>query len=139
MWKIYSISSGKILNAGFASEDAALAWLERKNIDDDDDYVVDEMEDDEEEEWLEALELEDAEDDSHADGGHKIRRNIRSTASDDFLDDGDYLGSGIDSTSADESAGQFGGGDLLDSAEYREDIESTDYDRGGLDEDEDAY
>lgn len=138
MWKIYSISSGKILNAGFASEDAALAWLERKNIDDDD-YVVDEMEDDEEEEWLEALELEDSEDDSNADGGQKIRRNIRSASSDDYLEDGDYLGSGLESTSGEESSGQFGGGDLLDSAEYREDIESTDYDRGGIDEDEDIY
>lgn len=131
MWKIYSISSGKILNAGFASEDAALAWLERKSIDDDD-YVVEEMEDDEQEEWLEALEREDAEDDSNVNGGQKIRRSFRAADpadSDDFLRE-DYL---------DSSDGRFDGGDLLDSAEYREDIESTDYDRGGMEDDEDAY
>lgn len=131
MWKIYSISSGKILNAGFASEDAALAWLDRKKIDDDD-YVVEEMEDDEQEEWLEALEREDAEEDSNIDGGQKIRRSFRAAdpaESEDFLRE-DYLDSGD---------GRFDGGDLLDSAEYREDIESTDYDRGGMDEDEDAY
>lgn len=130
MWKIYSISSGKILNAGFASEDAALAWLDRKNIDDDD-YVVDEMEDDEEEEWLEALELEDSEDDSNSDGGQKIRRTFRKSDDDDDLLSGDYGES--------NESGAFEGGDLLDSAEYREDIESTDYDRGGIDEDEDTY
>lgn len=135
MWKIYSISSGKILNAGFASEDAALAWMDRKNIDDDD-YVVDEMEDDEEDEWLEALELEDSEDDSNSDGGQKIRRSIRSEAADEFGDD--YLDSSLDS-SLEGSNGSFEGGDLLDSAEYRGDIESTDYDRGGIGEDEDDY
>ncbi len=51
LWKVYHIESGKILKAGFESEDDAKDWLEARHEDLEDDYTVDEMDHDEEDEW----------------------------------------------------------------------------------------
>ena len=61
LWKVYNIETGKVLKAGFESEDDAKDWLEERSENLADEYVVEEMDTDELEEWQE--EKEDEEDD----------------------------------------------------------------------------
>ena len=58
VWKVYNIESGKILKAGFETEDEAKDWLEARYEDLADEYTVEEMDADEEEEWREGQEEE---------------------------------------------------------------------------------
>lgn len=60
-WKVYHIQSGRILKAGFASEDEAKDWLEQKSGELQEDYEVEEMDPDEEEDWRERMEDEEYE------------------------------------------------------------------------------
>jgi hypothetical protein len=55
LWKVFDIQTGKILRAGFESEDEAKDWLELKSDDLQENYEVEEMDPDEEEEWRERL------------------------------------------------------------------------------------
>jgi hypothetical protein len=50
-WKVYSISSGLTLKAGFPSEEAAKAWLEVNRPGREENYLAEEMDDDEIEQW----------------------------------------------------------------------------------------
>ncbi len=57
VWKIYNIESGKILKAGFETEDDASEWMEEHTDDEEQgDLEIDEMDDDEWEEYQEYLE-----------------------------------------------------------------------------------
>ena len=56
MWKVYKIDDGRIIKAGFETDDQAKDWLERRNELADDEYDVEEMD---EEEIAEFAELED--------------------------------------------------------------------------------
>ena len=56
LWKVFNIESGKIIKAGFKSEDEAKEWLELKNELLQEDYDIEDMDSDEEEEWLERQE-----------------------------------------------------------------------------------
>ncbi len=60
MWKVYNIQTGRIIKAGFDSDDQAKDWLERRKDLVDDEFDIDEMDEEEEEEYLEN---DDAEDD----------------------------------------------------------------------------
>ncbi|SMF33855.1 hypothetical protein [Pseudobacteriovorax antillogorgiicola] len=62
-WKVYHVDTGKIVKAGFESEDDAKDWLEAREDDFEDIYEIEEMDQDEEDEWLEAQEKEDYDDD----------------------------------------------------------------------------
>lgn len=62
LWKVFNIQTGKILRAGFASEDEAKEWLELKSDALQDNYEVDDMDPDEVEEWQEGLEADDEDD-----------------------------------------------------------------------------
>ena len=59
MWKVYKIDDGRIIKAGFESDDQAKDWLERRNELSDDEYDVEEMD---EEEIAEFAELEEEDD-----------------------------------------------------------------------------
>ena len=61
LWKVYNIETGKILKAGFDSEDDAKDWLEERAEKLADEHVVDEMDTDEIEEWKEENEAEEKE------------------------------------------------------------------------------
>jgi hypothetical protein len=54
LWKVYNIETGKIMKAGFESEDDAKDWLEERFEDLADEYAAEEMDQDEEEDWREA-------------------------------------------------------------------------------------
>lgn len=56
VWKVYHIESGKILKAGFETEDDAKDWFEARHEDLEDEYTFDEMDHDEEDEWRAAQE-----------------------------------------------------------------------------------
>jgi hypothetical protein len=56
LWKVYNIETGKIMKAGFESEDDAKDWLEERFEDLADEYAVEEMDQDEEDDWREANE-----------------------------------------------------------------------------------
>ena len=58
-WKVYHIQTGRILKAGFESEEEAKDWLEQKSEDLQENYEVEEMDPDEEEEWRERMEDEE--------------------------------------------------------------------------------
>jgi len=53
VWKVYNIATGKIVKAGFESDDLAKEWLERRKDLPEDEYDIDEMDEEEEEEFLE--------------------------------------------------------------------------------------
>ncbi len=53
LWKVYNIETGKILKAGFESQDDANDWLEERAEKLADEHVVEEMDADEIEEWNE--------------------------------------------------------------------------------------
>ncbi len=59
MWKVYKIDDGRIIKAGFESDDQAKDWLERRTELSDDEYDVEEMD---EEEIAEFAELEEDDD-----------------------------------------------------------------------------
>ncbi len=59
MWKVFNISSGLTIKAGFADEDDAQAWLLAHEELEAENYLVEEMDPDEEDEY--ALSLEEAE------------------------------------------------------------------------------
>jgi len=59
VWKVYKIDDGRIIKAGFESDDQAKDWLERRIELSDDEYDVEEMD---EEEIAEFAELEDEDD-----------------------------------------------------------------------------
>jgi hypothetical protein len=61
VWKIYNIETGKILKAGFESEDAAKEWFDERIGDRGDLFEIDEMDQDEVDEWNEKLESEELE------------------------------------------------------------------------------
>ena len=50
MWKVYHIQSGRIVKAGFDSDDQAKEWLERRKDLAEDEHDIDEMDEEEEEE-----------------------------------------------------------------------------------------
>ncbi|NRA63702.1 MAG: hypothetical protein HRU19_04420 [Pseudobacteriovorax sp.] len=58
-WKVYHIDTGKIVRAGFETEDEAKDWLEARSEDLDDIYEVEEMDQDEIDQWQEDNESED--------------------------------------------------------------------------------
>lgn len=55
LWKVFAVDTGKIVKAGFRSQDEAEEWLEQKSDYLSDEYEVDEMDSDEEEDWLERV------------------------------------------------------------------------------------
>lgn len=61
MWKVYNIATGRIVKAGFESDDQAKDWLERRKDLADDEFDIDEMDEEEEEEYLESEDEEDEE------------------------------------------------------------------------------
>jgi hypothetical protein len=56
LWKVYNIETGKIMKAGFESEDDAKDWVDTRFEDLADEYAVEEMDQDEEDDWREANE-----------------------------------------------------------------------------------
>lgn len=54
VWKVYNIQTGRIVKAGFDSDEQAKDWLERRKDLADDEFDVDEMDEEEEEEFLES-------------------------------------------------------------------------------------
>ncbi len=70
LWKVYHIDTGKIVRAGFESEDDAKEWLEARSDDLDDIYEIEEMDQDEIDEWQELQDdanYDDEEEDSDID------------------------------------------------------------------------
>lgn len=59
MWKVYNIETGRIMKAGFETDEQAAAWLERRKDLPEDEYDVAEMDEEEEEEFLESEEESD--------------------------------------------------------------------------------
>lgn len=51
MWKVYDIETGKVIKAGFETEDDAKEWLESKVDALTSDYEIEEMDEDEEAEY----------------------------------------------------------------------------------------
>ena len=89
LWKVFNIETGKIIKAGFKSEDEAKEWLELKNELLQEDYDVEDMDSDEEEEWLES------QDDEAYDSDYDD--DIDTPSSDeDLYDQGVYVDSEID-------------------------------------------
>lgn len=62
-WKVYHVDTGKIVKAGFETEDEAKDWLEAREEDLEDVYMIEEMDQDEVDEWAESQEKDDYEDD----------------------------------------------------------------------------
>jgi hypothetical protein len=54
VWKVYNIQTGRIIKAGFETDDQAKDWLERRKDLPDDEHDIDEMDEEEEEEFLES-------------------------------------------------------------------------------------
>lgn len=110
MWKVYRIDDGRIVKAGFDSDDQAKDWLERRPDLAEDEYDVEEMD---EEEIAEFTESEDDEDE-----GVYSRHATKVGADDD--DD-------------------FAGGDVtdIDYGDGDDDEDDADYDEDEEDEDED--
>ncbi len=61
MYKIFHVSTGRTLKAGFRSEDKAQDWLDAREDLNQELYVIDEMDPDEEDEWLAENEQEEDE------------------------------------------------------------------------------
>lgn len=55
-WKVYNVDTGKILKAGFETEEEAKEWLEVREDDLEDIHMAEEMDQDEAVEWAEAQE-----------------------------------------------------------------------------------
>src|SRR5262245_48527668 len=70
VWKVYNIQTGRIVKAGFDSDDQAKDWLERRKDLADDEYDIDEMDEEEEEEFLENEDGEE-EDEAPASGDYE--------------------------------------------------------------------
>jgi hypothetical protein len=66
LWKVYNIESGKIMKAGFESEEDAKEWLEARYEDLADEYMIEEtvLADDEDDAFYDE---EDEEDDDESD------------------------------------------------------------------------
>lgn len=60
MWKVYRIDDGRIIKAGFESDDQAKDWLERRNDLADDEFDVEEMDEEEVAEFTESDEDDEA-------------------------------------------------------------------------------
>lgn len=65
LWKVFAVDTGKIVKAGFRSQDEAEEWLDLRSDHLNDDYEVEEMDSDEEDEWVDRLE--ENQDDQEAD------------------------------------------------------------------------
>lgn len=90
LWKVFNIETGKIIKAGFKSEDDAKEWLELKNELLQEDYDVEDMDSDEEEEWLESQQDDDYDSDYEDD-------DLDSSSSEGNLyDQGVYVDSEVD-------------------------------------------
>ena len=55
MWKVYRISTGDRLKAGFENEDSARDWMQQRISLDESDHDIEEMDEEEEEEYLESM------------------------------------------------------------------------------------
>ena len=117
MWKVYKIDDGRIVKAGFDSDEQAKEWLERRNDLADDEYDVEEMDEEE------IAEFSESEDD---DEGVYSRHATKTV---DSEDDDDFAGGDI----GDIDYGD-GDGDSDDDEDYDEDEEDEDEDE---DEDDD--
>ena len=83
LWKVYNIETGKIMKAGFESEDDAKDWLEERYEDLADEYAVEEMDQDEEDDWRDAND----EDNDEVVAAPAAEDEIEYGDDDEFLDD----------------------------------------------------
>ncbi len=86
LWKVYNIETGKIMKAGFESEDDAKDWVDTRFEDLADEYAVEEMDQDEEDDWREANE----EDSDEVVAAPAVEDDVEYEADDDeYLDEDD--------------------------------------------------
>ena len=85
VWKIYHIQTGKVVRAGFETDDEAQEWLDERAQIESNHFEIEEMDEDEwieYKEMVEKLELEEGED--------SIPESLApSLLSEDYSDDGD--------------------------------------------------
>ena len=123
MWKVYKIDDGRIVKAGFESDEQAKEWLERRIDLSDDEYDTEEMD---EEEITEFAELEDEDE-------IVFSRHTKVPVE----DDDDYAGAGAsDIDYGDEGAGEDG--DLEDD-ESDNDDDAEDEDNDDDDDQDENY
>lgn len=121
VWKVYHIQTGRIVKAGFDSDEQAKDWLERRKDLPDDEHDTDEMDDEEEEDYLEN-EADEEEEDEEAFEADDEDREIPFAASD--------LGVDAEDVDVDDD-------DAGDEEDEVDDDEDDDDDHGGDDDDDD--
>lgn len=119
MWKVYHIQSGRLVKAGFDSDDQAKDWLERRKDLAEDEHDIDEMDEEEEEEFLES------EGDDDDEGGDYVAEDAEAEDVRDISYPDDDVGAGDDDE--DESDDEDDDDDDDDRDEDEEESEEDDY------------